>query len=43
MISFPTTAGIRAGTLLESGERDNVKRARPAHFKLASFVIKIIT
>lgn len=40
---FPATAGIRVGTLLELGERDNVKRAGPARFKLASFEVKIIT
>lgn len=40
---FPATAGIRVETLLELGEHDNVKRAGPAPFKLASFEIKIIT
>ena len=40
---FPATAGIRVGTLLELGERDNVKRAGPAHLKLASFEVKIIS
>jgi len=34
---YPVTAGIRVGTLLESGEHDNVKRATPALLKLASF------
>lgn len=36
------TAGIRVGTLLELGERDNVERAGPALFKLASFEVEII-
>ena len=40
---FPATAGIRVGTLLELGERVNVKSAGPARFKLTSFEVKIIT
>lgn len=39
---FLVTAGIRVGTLLELGERDNVERVGPALFKLASFEVKII-
>lgn len=39
---FLATAGIRVGTLLELGERDNVERAGPAPFKLASLEAEII-
>lgn len=42
-LSCYSTAGIRVGTLLELGERDNVKRAGPPGFKLAGFKVKIIT
>lgn len=39
---FPATAGIRAGTLQELGERDNVERSGPAPFKLAGLEVGII-
>lgn len=39
---FLTTAGIRAGTLLELGERDNVERSDPVPFKLASLEVRLI-
>lgn len=39
---FLATAGIRAGTLPELGERDNVERSGPAPFKLASLEVGII-
>lgn len=39
--SVLATAVIRAGTLQELGERDNIERAGPVLLMLANFPIKI--